>query len=352
MRGSAPVLSQTQVDGRDEMLMRLNLFGLRGDVGHGRARMDVRLAGDTDRDWHLILATGRPDSPFDLVGDTIVAADGAEVARIRLVEHDDARLGYARDGGRVLTANTNRRSTCTGCVFCPNTLAGASDPRMSTDGALAAWLEGVLIEQGWSDFSHVRQVNLSTGCFGTEERALSHLESLRNVLTTASFTGRLGILTSVIRSREAMTRLADTGPFALFVTLECLTRRALLLKESKAELTTDEAHRVLERAREAGVDTGVMLVVGLDPIDAVGAWLDEAAPLLTDFPNLQIFQAHTPYMAMFRESGAERLGFFLQARTRFERSLRGSGLQPEPWANFRPLWYYQYDGRVRVLADA
>lgn len=346
------VIGVPSIDVRDETLMALNLFGLRSDIGQGRARMETRLLDDPHRNWHLILATGQSSSPFEAVDGEIVRDDGRVVARMELVEHDDARLGYSRDSGRVLTANTNRRSTCTGCVFCPNTLAGSSDPRMTTnDEAVSAWVDGVLIERGWTDFSHVQQINLSTGCFGTEDRALAHLQSLRRALAKASFGGRLGILTSVIRTDDGMAQLAELGPFALFLTLECVTRRELILKESKAELTQEEGLRVLERARRAGLDTGVMIVIGLDPIDAVGAWLDSAAPLLTDFPNLQIFQAHTPYMEIFREPGAETLEFFKHARVRFEQSLKDTTLRPSPWANFRPLWYYEYQGNKQVFGD-
>lgn len=238
MLESTPTTSEPPaIDARDEILMSLNLYGLRNNINNGRARMDTRLTDDPDRSWHLILATGQPGSPFELIGDQIVRHDGSTVAHVEVIEHDDARLGYARDGGRALTANTNRRSTCTGCVFCPNTLTDASDPRMvSNDDAVAAWVDGVLFETGWPNFQHVRQVNLSTGCFGNEGRALSHLRSLRRALAGVGFTGRLGILSSVIRTEDAMKELAELRPFALFLTLECVTRRELLLKESKSDL--------------------------------------------------------------------------------------------------------------------
>ena len=114
---STPITSEPPaIDARDEVLMSLNLYGLRNNINNGRARMDTRLTEDPDRSWHLILATGQPGSPFELIDDQIVRHDGPTVAHVEVIEHDDARLGYARDGGRALTANTNRRSTCTECT--------------------------------------------------------------------------------------------------------------------------------------------------------------------------------------------------------------------------------------------
>lgn len=326
----------------DVQLLALNLFGLASGVGEGRARMEVRLDSDPATEWHVIVPTGRSVSPFELAADDLFLS-GTRVGAVRLIEHDDARLGYKRADGQVLTLNTNRRSTCTGCVFCPNTLADANDPRIAkSEDEVERWLDSFLLENGWSDLSAVREINLSTGCFGEQARAVAHLADLRSLLTRFGFQGRLGILSSVIRTEQGMQALSKLRPFALFLTLECVTRRSLLLKESKANLQPEEAIRVLARARAAGLDTGVMIVVGLDPIPDVVGWLQEAVPYLTDFPNLQAFQSHSPYMDFFRERGADRLEFFLRARQEFEAVLLGMALRPRRWQNYRPLWYYQF----------
>ncbi|MFP5274547.1 radical SAM protein [Coleofasciculus sp.] len=326
----------------DIQLMALNLYGIASNIGDNRARMKVYLDADPTTEWHLIVPTSQPMSPYELI-DNILFCFGKRIAFVRLVEHDDARLGYARVGEQVLTLNTNKRSTCTGCVFCPNTLADSNDPRLSqSEDEIRQWLSAFLLEHGWSNLSSIREINLSTGCFGEESKAISHLTELRVLLNEFSFRGRLGILSSVIQTDEGMKALAELSPFALFITLECVTRRDLLLKESKASLQPAEAVRVLMRAREADVDTGVMLVVGLDPLSEATNWLSEAVPYLTDFPNLQIFQSHSPYMNLFRTKGAEALEFFLTARHNFESILLPTSLRPQRWQNYRPLWYYKF----------
>jgi hypothetical protein len=326
----------------DIQLMALNLYGIASSIVDGRARIEVRLDADPDTEWHMIVPTGRVISPYELVGNTLYLA-GRRIASLRLIEHDDARLGYARGGGHTLTLNTNKRSTCTGCVFCPNTLADANDPRIAqSEDDVEQWLGAFLLEYGWSDLSAVQEINLSTGCFGEESRALTHLTELRALLNKFSFRGRLGILSSVIRTDPGMLALSMLRPFALFLTLECITRRNLLLKESKANLQPEETIRILASARKNEVDTGVMIVLGLDPLPEVISWLSKAIQYLTDFPNIQIFQSHSQYMDLFRTQGAESLEFFLQARLDLESVLLPSPLRPRSWQNYRTLWYYKF----------
>lgn len=289
-------------------------------------------------EWHLILATGRR-SPFAIERDALLL-NAQPIGSVREVEHDDAHLGYVRGDGVGLTLNTNRRSTCTGCVFCPNTLADAGDPRTSTDAdRLKTFLNFLCLREGWSSLAHIQQVNLSTGCFGTADRAIEHLALVRRALAEYGFVGRLGILSSVIRRGEDFRRMQDeVGKAALFLTLECLGRRALILKDSKADLTPDGALRLLAAARRAGIDTGVTLVVGLDDPSSLANWLASAASDLTEFPNLQVFQSHSPIMDVFRHPGAGTLRFMLEARRQFE--LIPFTAEPVWWQNFRPLWYH------------
>ena len=316
--------------------------------------MDLRLLDAPAVEWHVIVPTGQQASPFELANQGLYL-EGRRIADARLVEHDDAQLGYARNSGRVVTMNTNARSACTGCVFCPNTMADANDPAIaSSDAEIQQWISVFIRKYRWQDLSGVDEINLSTGCFGAEQRAVEHLLRLRVLLGQFGFRGRLGILSSVIRTDDGLRALRDAQPFALFLTLECLTRRALLLKESKADLTPSDAVEVLQRARTFGHHTGVMLVVGLDPLDALVEWLRDAAPYLTDFPNLQIYQSHGPYMDVFRTPGAHDLVFFVEARRRLESILEPTSLRPRAWQNYRPLWYYEFAGealRPQVYAE-
>lgn len=326
----------------DALLIALNLWGVATHRQEGRVRVEVRLdvIAPGLPEWHLIVPTGRP-SPFIIEGERLQLG-GELVGAVRQVEHDDAHLGYVRGDGLGLTLNTNRRSTCTGCVFCPNTLADAGDPRTSVDGDdLKAFLEFLCHREDWHDLSAVEQINLSTGCFGAAARAIEHLRMVRGVLDQFGFHGRLGILSSVIRSADNLRRMREAaGSCALFLTLECLGRRDLILKDTKADLTPEAAVGLLERARAADVDTGLTLVVGLDEPALLAEWLNSASPYLTDFPNLQVYQSHGPLMDIFRHPQAATLEFMLDARLRLEQVPFAS--RPVWWQNFRPLWHHHF----------
>lgn len=338
---------QSGVPLADVTMIAVNTYGLRTDTGDGRARCTIVPDSAPDRRFRSIVATGRPDSPFTLENGRLCYNE-QPVARIANVEHDDARLGYFRDRQRVITLNTNARSHCTGCVFCPNTGADASDPRVDTQSdELLDWLRLLCAREDLADLATVDEVNLSTSCFGEEDAAIEHLRFLQSDLAKFGFSGRLGILSSVIRSTRGFNTIHETvGPFALFLTLECVTRRNLWLKESKASLSADEAITTLARARSAGCDAGVNLVIGLDPIDEACEWLDRAAPYLTDFPNLQVFQVHSRYMGSAAVTGDEPVAWMLSARSKLEQVLEPhrERLRPEHWQNYRPLWFTTFCG--------
>lgn len=337
-------------NGRDGSLIRLNLYGLRSPSYGGRARLHLTLIDDEEaHEWRLILPTGQENSPFEL-RDGELCDDGLPIGTACEVEHDDAKLGYFRNGLKSVTLNTNRRSLCTGCVFCPNTGLEGNDPVLTDlERYLSAWVDSTLTSHRLASLSGVTDVTLSTGCFGEEDAAVRHMGHVRRILSTYGFRGRLGILSSVIRTRSGFNALNDSaGPAAVILTLECVNRRALILKRTKADLSVIDAVEVLDNGRLAGVDTGVTLVVGLDSIEAVTEWLRRAASTLTMFPNLQIFQAHGPFMAAFRHPGAETHEFFLKARRSFEDVLKQYPTRPDLWSNYRPLWYYEYAGQPVV----
>lgn len=329
----------------DVLLIALNAHGVRMESGLGRARCIVAPTEAPGRIFRTIVATGRSESPFDIVSGQLTLG-GEVVGRVSGLEHDDARLGYFRDECRILTLNTNARSHCTGCVFCPNTGSDASDPRVDvTSDELLNWLAVLCERERITDLSSVEEVNLSTSCFGEEHAAIDHLSSLRRELGKLGFRGRLGILSSVVRTRAGLELAAErVGPFALFLTLECVTQRKLWLKDTKASLDAVSALSVLAEARAAGCSTGVTLVVGLDPLPDLCAWLKEALPHLTDFPNLQVFQTHSRYMRAASIMGDSPVEWFLEARAALEDCLlpyRG-GLRPEHWQNYRPFWYTKF----------
>lgn len=326
----------------DALLMAINLYGIRSGLDRHRARISVRLLRQPQVPWQVIVPLNARTSPFEL-HDADLTLDGKLVAHVEDIDADEAVGGYFRDGGRAATLNPNARSRCTGCAFCPNTLEAAADPRLAEDRALDELLAALVEQHPRGDLTELREVTVSTGCFERERAAVQHLLGLRAALTRHRISARVGFLTSVIRSREAFEELAaDVVPFVLRLTAECFTRRDLLLKASKAQLSRPEMPRVLARARRSGLDTSYTYIVGLDPLADLVAGVAELQPYITEFPNFQVYQAHNSIMAGLRSSGAADLDFYLAARRAIETIVGPSGLRPVAWECYRPLWYFSF----------
>lgn len=334
----------------DVLLLAVNLFGISSDQQRHRARLTIRLTREPEVPWMVIVPLNAADSPFRLREEELFI-DREVVGQVQRIDADEAVGGYFRDDGRAATINPNARSRCTGCAFCPNTLEPAADPRLSERRGLGELLAAMAAQHPRGDLTMLREVTVSTGCFEHEDIAMTHLVELRNVLSAHDITARVGFLTSVLHSDAAFAELAErVAPFVLRLTAECFTRRALMLKASKAALTCARMPGLLARARRAGLDTSFTYIVGLDCLDDLRAGVADLASHVTEFPNFQVYQAHNSIMAGLRAAGADQLEFYLQARRELERIIAPSGLRPRSWECYRPLWYFTFAGEALVGA--
>jgi hypothetical protein len=298
----------------------------------------------------VIVPLNALSSPFRLVAQDLYLGEDL-IGHVRRIDSDEPVGGYFRNGGRAATLNPNARSRCVGCAFCPNTLEAAADPRLSKERELTELLAAVVEQHPRRDLSELREITVSTGCFGRENAAVTHLIGLRTVLAQQGIAARIGFLTSVIQSDAAFADLAEVvAPFVLRLTAECVARRDLLLKASKARLHFADMPDLLYRARRAGLDTSFTYIVGLDPLTELRAGVAALTEHVTEFPNFQVYQAHNSIMAGLRAPGAEHLEFYLQARNEIEQVLGATGLRPMGWECYRPLWYFTFAGERLVQA--
>ena len=326
----------------DVLLIAINLFGISSAHGRHRARVSIRLASRPEVPWMVIVPLNAEASPFLLQGDELTLA-GSAIGSVERVAADEAVGGYFRDNGRAATLNPNARSRCVGCAFCPNTLEAAADPRLAEERQLSELLTAMTEQHPRRNLAELREVTVSTGCFEREWAAVDHLIGLREALRAQGVGARIGFLTSVISSSTAFEELAEhVAPFVLRLTVECFSRRDLLLKASKAILTTREMPRVLRRAMQAGHGTSFTYIVGLDALSELSRGVEELMPFTTEFPNFQVYQAHNAIMAGLRAEGSEALAFYLRARREIERIVGPTGLRPTAWECYRPLWYFTF----------
>lgn len=334
---------QWGIDADDVLLIALNSCGMRSTLEASRLRFRLRLDTHPDEQLYMILSLGRRDSPFELVGNDI-HLNGSRIATVDAAEDDDAVLGYWRNGRKVLTLNSNARSQCTGCVFCPNTLEESSDPRLSALDDLDSYFAAITDDFSLGDMSGVEKVTVCTGCFQHEHLAVEHLRQVRSAMSHQNCDGAIHFLSSVITTDSGVQAIADLGPFHLTLTGECFTRRGIILKESKARLGPAEMVDVLGRAKATGVSTDFTYIVGLDDPEVALRHLTDFVPVTTTFPRFQVYQSHSSLMDMFVADGARDIEFYLHMRRELEELFGPTGLRPQSWENYRPLWYFTFAG--------
>ena len=328
----------------DQRLMDLNRLGVSMETDRVRARLWISLPIDPEREILVILPIWHSGTPYS-VSDGTIYHNGEPFANVKKIEFDDAVHTYVRAGGKVLTMNTNARSFCTGCAFCHYSLEKSEDPPVRQEGELELLLDLYLAEQNWSDYSAVERIGLSTGCFKTELHATSHLIVLRNALARRGFRGTLQLLSSVVRSRESLAKIVnEAGPFHLTLTTECLERRDMLLKDSKASLRRNDMTRLLEIARKEGAGCDFTYIVGLDDLNEVESELRDMSSAVTQFPKFQVFQPHAEFMKRLRHSTAADTTYYSAFRDKVTSWFVNRELRPEHWQNYRSLWYYEFGG--------
>jgi hypothetical protein len=327
----------------DVALIAANSNGARPLEDYPRARMQLRPAGFTGV-WQIILPFGNPQSPFEVHDRSLTLGD-EPVADVVELENDDVVLTYLRAGGRSITLNTHSRSRCTGCLFCPNVIEDAADETLSTADQLSGVLEWLMADNGWPDLSHAEVITVCSGCFHYPGMAIDHMAALRNAADRYGFTGRLHLLSSVLRERADLQRLHDAcGPFHLTLTMECFDRRTLLLKDTKASLTLERAGEIMEDCRDIGIIGDFTYVAGLDSYERAVEGIAYLASRVSTFPRIQVFQAHNDYMRRARHPHAEDLSYYLNLRSELESVFAPTGLMPKSWENYRPLWYSEFAG--------
>jgi len=328
----------------DVALIAANAEGARPLGGYPRARMQLRPVG-SDEVWQIILPFDNEQSRF-AVADGALQLDGEPIADVVALENDDVVLTYLRAGGRSITLNTHSRSRCTGCMFCPNVIEDASDDTLTSANQLAELLEWLQADNEWPDLSHVEVITVCSGCFHHPDLAIGHMAALRDAADRYGFTGRLHLLSSVLREHSDLERLRDScGPFHLTLTLECFERRSLLLKDTKASLTLERAGEIMEDCRDLAILADFTYVAGLDSYQQAVHGIAYLAPRIGTFPRIQVYQAHNDYMRRARHRQAEDLGYYLDLRSELEGVFAPTGLAPRSWENYRPLWYSVYGGR-------
>ena len=344
----ARVSNQYEIKPEEILLIAINASGLANHHPSRRMRFRFTPFGHKDDPVYLIPSFGRRNSPFFIKNESLYFQN-TPVGQVEYLQDDDIVLGYFRNGHSNLTLNTNARSSCTGCMFCYTRLDPASDPRIRVVDELTAYFEFLKENRNWDDFSPIDKISVCSGCFNNETFAIKHMEMVKKVATKYGFSGELHILTSVIRSIEGLDYIANQlSPFHLTLTIECFNNRLEILKRTKADLNFKKMVALLAYAKNVGIKTDFTYIVGLDPIEESIEYIAELKEHITTFPRFQIYQAHNSFQDSYRTPGSDCIEFFLTFRKQLEDLFRATSIRPKSWENYRPLWYYSFDGMPAV----
>jgi hypothetical protein len=98
------------------------------------------------------------------------------------------------------------------------------------------------------------------------------------------------------------------------------------------------------RTRQVSVSTDFTYIVGLDDPEVALRHLTDFVPVTTTFPRFQVYQSHSSLMDVFVADGARDIEFYVHMRCELEELFGPTGLRPQSWENYRPLWYFTFAG--------
>lgn len=269
------------------------------------------------------------------------------IGHVKNLANDTCDSSYPRREGTVLNLNPVSKSLCHGCKFCHTLLQEAQDIEEALQSEpdlrrfIKTWLEKCKIP----DLSHIIQVAIVTGCFGSEQKVIEWLKMARKVLDEYKFNGELFYYGSEIITEKALDELKDVKPFGLCLSLECFENREWMLRNIKARITIEDAKRILARATERGFRTNFSYILGLELLDAMEKGFEELLPHINSFPVINILQVHRGQDKL-RCADAWNIDYYMKARKRLEEMFETTGMRPRSWENYRSLWYLKFGDEV------
>lgn len=238
-----------------------------------------------------------------------------------------------------MTLNSNSRTNCRGCAFCGTYGLEETDQALTTPEAIKNKANDIQAELQ-SDLSSLESIGIVTGCFPNEDRLVDHLLMIRQIFAENGFAGELQYIGSQLKTPEKIKQVAESGPFALYLTVESFQKRQQLMKKTKSSLTLESGRKVLAAAQSLGAETSFLYIAGLDDHQAMREQFPLYKSLVSRLPQVQTFQAYNPQQLNLRNQEADRIEYFLQTRKIVEKTF--PNLLPIAGNNYRSLWFTSY----------
>ncbi|MBR9700635.1 hypothetical protein GOV11_02105 [Candidatus Woesearchaeota archaeon] len=261
------------------------------------------------------------------------------------IEEDTCDETYYRNNGRALTLNSNIKSDCRGCMFCGAYDSVETEKSLTTEEGLNNKIDELLKESGDEDMSFLDSIGVVTGCFPSEDDVLGHLLLVNDVFKNRGFSGTVCYVGSQITSEDCLVEMGKNN-MALYLTVECFERRSNLLRLGKAELNLDDGRDVLKKARNAGLETSFLYILGLDSLVSISEQFPEYLDVISRHPIVNLMQNYQPIHETLRHPTAYSMHYFLGARNLIENVMGKTSMRPRLWENYRAPWATTYGGDI------
>ena len=325
----------------DVLMMGINLSGVRydkEDFARGRFTASPLGAGP-----FLLALTLNKESRFAHEGDRLTLAD-ITIATASPVENDTCDDTYFRKNGRVITLNSNAKSQCIGCAFCGVYSLANDEKDLTSPARLHAKASELITESRSHDLSHIEGIGIVTGCFRSERAAADHIKMVRGVFIEHGLAGEVQYIGSQITTPSIIDELAADGRYAIYLTVECFDRRDKLMRADKANISLERGREALCYAKNAGLNTSMLYILGLDPLERIKEEMPKYKDALTRHPIVNLMQAYSAEQESLRHPEARDMDYYILGRKAIESVFLPTRMRPRSWENYRAPWSTAYGG--------
>lgn len=304
--------------------------------------MKIGLIGKESDKFYLGIANHR-ESPFKMENNKVFF-DGVNIANTYDIENDDCASSYFRKNNHVITLNSNRRSGCRGCRFCPNNLElNSEDTNLDTRDKMIAHFENIMKSMQMTDLSKIERITVCTGCFGTEAKAVDHLMLVYDVIKKLGFNGVLHYIGSEITSESAFLSIYNSvDKFMYTFTVECFSKRDRMLKNTKSKISLQEYLLTMKLCKDYDFIVNIIYVLGLDSLEETLKGINQFIDCSNYLPLINIFQPHTNDHYYLLDKDAWKMSYYLTVRKFVEYKYKETEITSQSWECYRPLWYFSF----------
>lgn len=342
MKYDIPISEIVQID-----LNRCGIYLPNNEVKENfRVRFKGRILDDYET-WYALPVRVKEDSIFSAINGNIYCLGekiGVLSSELML---DTCENSYQR-GPTLLNLNSRSRSNCGGCKACIHNYKDFYDNTVIKDQ------RGLFTKNDIEEFFDLRNIDVSslnqiavvTGLFHGENKVVEHMKLINEIAKKKGFMGELMYFGCEVNSEEALKELAKIDNFSLIYAYDNFTKRKSVLTKTKSLITLEDTKNTLDRAKEKGIKTTISYISGIDSLEKVYDGFTIIKDSIVQFPIINVYQIQNVGQSAILDNDACFLEYYVKSRIILEEIFKDKDIEPKRWANYRPLWYKYYNGRM------